>query len=374
MFYQSRRRGTIPESGDWRKFCRNAASPANERWQDIGADGRAAFSEADCANPRFRGLCQGLDTGTFFGMNTDPGLGNVRAVISTMNRTGSITGRRSSRGLAGRRAFTLIELLVVIAIIAILAALLLPALAKSKQQAQGIKCLSNLKQLTLGWIMYTGDNRDYLMINGDEGYQPTILDLAAYPQWCPGREDELAESTNLFVMAGLLYPYEKSAAVYICPADNTDVLNNYTETTTLKTRSVSMNGWISPAPPSVQDLGSTNGCTIYRKTIDLNLPGSSKVWLLMDENPWSINDAFMVINPNDTTWVDHPASYHNDACGISFCDGHAEIHLWHDPSVLNYSLADAATKADPAPVTPFDLQWLQSVSTFWDGTPPSATP
>ena len=57
------------------------------------------------------------------------------------------------------RAFTLIELLVVIAIIAILAALLLPGLARAKQQAQGAQCISNLKQLTLGWVMYSGDNR-----------------------------------------------------------------------------------------------------------------------------------------------------------------------------------------------------------------------
>src|ERR1700728_2811327 len=96
-------------------------------------------------------------------MNTKVALGRI--AVGALARPDSAGQRGQNRRASKAAAFTLIELLVVIAIIAILAALLLPALGRAKSQAQGTHCLNNEKQMTLAWIMYAGDNNDYIVIN-----------------------------------------------------------------------------------------------------------------------------------------------------------------------------------------------------------------
>lgn len=228
--------------------------------------------------------------------------------------------RRKPSAASCNPGFTLVEVLAVLIVIVLFVAFFLPTFHRPRPGLQ-VRCLSNLKQMGLGWVLYYSDLGDRLITNfpyGSSAPLPTNNWVVGVMDWTSNPQNTNAD----LLLVGALGTYLKSPGVYRCPDDKSESAGGP------RVRSYAMNGFMGNGGVE----STFPGWKQCLKSSDIQRPASQFVFA--DEHANSIDDGFFINNPNQSNaWTDLPASGHlKGAAGFGFADGHSEIHRWVDAS------------------------------------------
>jgi type II secretory pathway pseudopilin PulG len=261
----------------------------------------------------------------------------------------------SRRGSSSKRAFTFTELLVVVGVLVLLLLVLIPAQADSHTKSQGIRCLDNMRQIMNAFMLYTQDNHDLFPPNPDDG------NATLGHNWCAGQagpgaanefNSEILANPQLCLIATYL---NTNVSLFRCTADLRVGIYQGTDPAKVGTkvraaRSISMNQAVGTVCPSFNSgtghsgkpTLSVNGPWLdnahsnrrnapwrtYGRLSEVVIPGPANLWVMTEEDPFSINDGGFAFGMNSAEWIDFPSTLHGMSCVIGFADGHAELHKW----------------------------------------------
>ena len=276
-----------------------------------------------------------------------------------------------------RPAFTLLELLVVVAILGVLAALLLPTLARAKNRAQAIACLSNHRQLGLACLLYAGDYGDALPYNLGDSETKSLVAEGRYLNWVNNvmSWDTDPDNTNTSLLqAGGLGPYcSGSVEIYRCPADWVLSEDQRDAGWRARVRSLSMNALMGDAGEFTRS-GTNVNVPGYRQYFRFDhIPEPSRLFVFIEEHPDSVDDGYFLNNPRVLEWHDLPASYHGGLANLSYADGHVESHAWRSASTRQPARPDVVPLPLAIPSSERrDFDWLMGRTSYLRRSPVGA--
>ncbi len=294
----------------------------------------------------------------------------------------NLSGRES--GGQNSAAFTLIELISVGAMLVALMFLLVPVRAGSRTKSQSVRCLDNLRQVMNAMLMYTHDNHDLFPPNMDDGNS-----IPGYT-WCAGlagpyfaaefNADLLSDPSRCLITAYL----HTNVELFRCTADLRVGVYQGTNASQVGTmvpaaRSISMSQAVGTADacfalncgshcgaPFLPVVGpwlsgnhvcSYSSWRTYGTTSSMVIPGPASIWVITEEDPWSINDASFGVEMGQPRWLDYPSTLHSRGCVITFGDGHVELRKWVSPRTVPWTQIPAARTV---PSNDPDWSWMAS--------------
>ncbi len=275
---------------------------------------------------------------------------------------------------------------------------LAPALARTKPNVHAFQCLENLRRLQGAMTMYTHDNHDLFPPNPDDGNTVPGYNWCAgevdggMPAGAPGFRDMCNPDLLKNPAYCLVAPYlGGNIGVFKCPDDPRFGLYSGSDSTQRgkiipAVRSISMNQGVGTVDLVFSEFGSghsgrptlkvngpwLNGAYSHKadspyatfgRVTDFAFASPAGIFVLVDENPWSINDASLAVIAAQSALIDFPASYHNNGASFSFADGHAESHQWLSTVMTLTDSGVSQTVAPPGTLAYEDWHWLASHAT-----------